>query len=123
MIVANVWKVRRIDFVVKMNVVSMSSVEDVLTEMVENRFEILKEKWGDKVNKSTLEKANRLSKTIKALDDLNFVLCATYPQFSCSGLNVNSASFDERTLKELKETIKGFIDKKQRKLLEEFKTL
>ena len=123
MIVANVWKVRRIDFVVKMNVVSMSSVEDVLTEMVENRFEILKEKWGDKVNKSTLEKANRLSKTIKALDDLNFVLCATYPQFSCSGLNVNSASFDERTLKELKETIKGFIDEKQRKLLEEFKTL
>ena len=88
-----------------------------------DEFEILFKKWGDKVNKSTLEKANRLSKTIKALDDLNFVLCATYPQFSCSGLNVNSASFDEKTLKELKETIKGFIDEKQRKLLEEFKTL
>ena len=75
------------------------------------------------MNKSTLEKANRLSKTIKALEDLNFVLCATYPQFSCSGLNVNSASFDEKTLGELKETIKNFIDKKQRELLEEFKML
>ena len=49
MIVANVWKVHRIDFVVKMNVVSMSSVEDVLTEMVGNRFEIQSEKWGDKL--------------------------------------------------------------------------
>ena len=123
MIVANVWKVRRIDFVVKMNVVSMSSVEDALTEMAGNKFEILSKKWGDKVNKSTLEKENRLSKTIKALDDLNFVLCATYPQFSCSGLNVNSASFDEKTLGELKETIKNFIDKRQRELLEEFKML
>ena len=75
------------------------------------------------MNKSTLEKANRLSKTIKALDDLNFVLCATYPQFSCSGLNVNSASFDEKTLGELKEIIKNFIDKKQRELLEEFNML
>ena len=75
------------------------------------------------MNKSTLEKANRLEKTINALDDLNFVLCATYPQFSCSGLNVNSASFDEKTLGELKETIKNFIDKKQRELLEEFKML
>ena len=75
------------------------------------------------MNKSTLEKANRLVKTISALDDLNFVLCTPYPQFSCSGLNVNSVSFDEKTLKELKETIKGFIDEKQRELLEEFKTL
>ena len=48
------------------------------------------------MNKSTLEKANRLVKTISALDDLNFVLCTPYPQFSCSGLNVNSASFDEK---------------------------
>ena len=75
------------------------------------------------MNKSTLEKANKLVRTIEVLDDLNFVLCAPYPQFSCSGLNVNSASFDEKTLKELKEIIKGFIDEKQRKLLEEFKTL
>lgn len=75
------------------------------------------------MNKSTLEKANKLVRTIDALDDLNVVLCAPYPQFSCSGLNVNSASFDEKTLKELKETIKNFIDKKQRELLEEFKML
>ena len=75
------------------------------------------------MNKSTLEKANRLVKTINALDDLNFVLCAPYPQFSCHDRDVNSASFDEKTLKELKETIKYFIDEKQRKLLEEFKML
>lgn len=75
------------------------------------------------MNKSTLEKANRLAKTIDALDDLNFVLCAPYPQFSCHDRNVNSAFLDEKTLKELKETIKNFIDEKQRKLLEEFKTL
>lgn len=75
------------------------------------------------MNKSTLEKANRLSKTINALDDLNFVLCAPYPQFSCYDRDVNSASFDEKTLGELKETIKNFIDKKQRELLGEFKTL
>ena len=75
------------------------------------------------MNKSTLEKANRLAKTINALDDLNFVLCAPYPQFSCQDRDVNSASIDEKTLKELKETIKCFIDEKQRKLLEELKTL
>ena len=75
------------------------------------------------MNKSTLEKANRLAKTIDTLDDLNFVLCAPYPQFSCHDRNVNSASFDEKTLNELKETIRNFIDEKQRKLLEEFKTL
>ena len=75
------------------------------------------------MNKSILEKANRLAKTINTLDDLNFVLCSPYPQFSCSGLNVNSASFDEKTLGELKRIIKNFIDEKQRELLEEFKTL
>ena len=76
-----------------------------------------------KVNKSTLEKANKLVKTIDALDDLNFVLCAPYPQFSCHDRNVNSASLDEKTLSELKKTIRNFIDEKQRELLEELKTL
>lgn len=75
------------------------------------------------MDKTTLEKSNRLVKTIDTLDDLNFVLCAPYPQFSCRDRNVNSASFDEKTLSELKETIRNFIDKKQRELLEEFKTL
>lgn len=75
------------------------------------------------MNKVTLEKANRLSKTIDALDDLNFVLCAPYPQFSCHDRNVNSASFDKKTLSELRETIKNFIDKKQRELVEELKML
>lgn len=75
------------------------------------------------MNKSTLEKANRLEKTIDTLDDLNFVLCAPYPQFSCHDRNVNSASLDEKTLKELKETLKNCIDEKQRELLEEFKML
>ena len=68
-------------------------------------------------------KWNKLVRTIKVLDDLNFVLCAPYPQFSCNGRDVNSASFDEKTLGELKETIKNFIDKRQRELLEEFKML
>lgn len=75
------------------------------------------------MDKTTLEKSNRLIKTIDTLDDLNFVLCAPYPQFSCRDRNVNSASFDEKTLSELKETIRNFIDKKQIELLEEFKTL
>ena len=88
-----------------------------------DEIEILSKKWGEKVNKSTLEKANRLVKTISALDDLNFVICAPYPQFSCHDRDVNSASFDEKTLGELKRIIKNFIDEKQRELLEEFKTL
>ena len=75
------------------------------------------------MNKSTVEKADRLSKTINALDDLTFVLCAPYPQFSCHDRDVNSASFDEKTLGELKEIIKNFIDVKQRELLEELKML
>ena len=75
------------------------------------------------MNKSTLEKANKLAKTIDALNDLNFVLCASYPQFSCHDRDVNSASFDEKTLGELKEIIKNFIDEKQRELLEELKML
>ena len=49
------------------------------------------------MNKSTLEEANKLVRTIDALDDLNFVLCAPYPQFSCHDRDVNSASFDEKT--------------------------
>ena len=88
-----------------------------------DRFEILFKKRGDKMNKSTLEKANKLVRTIDVLDDLNFVLCAPYPQFSCHDRDVNSASFDEKTLGELKETIKNFIDEKQRELLEELKML
>ena len=68
-------------------------------------------------------KWNKLVRTIEVLDDLNFVLCAPYPQFSCNGRDVNSASFVEKTLDELKETIKNFIDKRQRELLEEFKML
>ena len=48
------------------------------------------------MNKSTLEKANKLVRTIDVLDDLNFVLCASYPQFSGNDRNVNSASFDEK---------------------------
>ena len=68
-------------------------------------------------------KWNKLVRTIEVLDDLNFVLCAPYPQFSCNGRDVNSVSFDEKTLGELKETIKNFIDKRQRELLEEFKML
>ena len=75
------------------------------------------------MNKSTLEKANKLVKTIDALDDLNFVLCAPYPQFSCHDRDVNSASFDEKTLGELKEIIKNFIDVKHRELLGELKML
>ena len=68
-------------------------------------------------------KWNKLVRTIEVLDDLNFVLCASYPQFSGNDRNVNSASFDEKTLGELKRIIKNFIDEKQRELLEEFKML
>ena len=68
------------------------------------------------MNKSTLEKANKLANTIDVLDDLNFVLCAPYPQFLCHDIDVNSASFDEKTLGELKETIKNFIDKKTKRI-------
>ena len=75
------------------------------------------------MNKSILEKSNKLVRTIEVLNDLNFVLCVPYPQFSCHDRNVNSAFLDEKTLGELKGTIKNFIDKKQKELLEEFKML
>ena len=42
------------------------------------------------MNKSTLEQANKLVRTIEVLDDLNFVLCAPYPQFSCHDMVIRS---------------------------------
>ena len=75
------------------------------------------------MNKSTLDKANRLVKTIDTLNVLYLIVHSQYLQFSCHDKKVDSTSLDEETLSELKETIKNFIDEKERKLLEEFNAL
>lgn len=75
------------------------------------------------MNKETLELANKITRTIDTLDDLNSVICAPYPQFYGHDREVNSACFDEETLKRLKSAIKDFIDGRRKELMEEFKGL
>lgn len=75
------------------------------------------------MNKETLEIANKITRTIEALDDLNSVICVPYPQFYGYDREVNSACFDEETLKRLKSVIKDFIDDRRKELMEEFKGL
>ena len=75
------------------------------------------------MDKNTLDQANSLISTIKALDDLNFVINRPYPQFLCNDKGVNSAAFDEETLEQLKTTIKDFIERRKIELQEKFKLL
>ena len=75
------------------------------------------------MNKNTLDQANSIIRSINVLDDLNFVMNRPYPQFSCNDKDVNSASFDENTLEQLKITIKGFIEKRKIELQEKFNSL
>ena len=75
------------------------------------------------MDKKTLDQANSLISTIKVLDDLHFVMNRPYPQFSCNDKDVNSASFDEETLEQLKTIIKDFIEKRKIELQEKFKSL
>ena len=75
------------------------------------------------MNKETLELANKITRTIDTLDDLNSVIYAPYPRLYGHDREVNSACFDEETLKRLKSVIKNFIDDRRKELLEEFKGL
>ena len=75
------------------------------------------------MDKNTLDQANSLISTIKALDDLNCVMNRPYPQFLCNDKGVNSAAFDEETLEQLKTTIKDFIERRKIELQEKFKLL
>lgn len=75
------------------------------------------------MNKESLDNANSIMTTIKALDDLNSIMYKPYPQFSCSDRGVNSAAFDGKTLEELKNTIRQYIEKRKQELQEEFKAL
>ncbi|MEY8421993.1 hypothetical protein AALB52_04475 [Lachnospiraceae bacterium 38-14] len=75
------------------------------------------------MDKNTFDQANSLISTIKALDDLNFVINRPYPQFLCNDKGVNSAAFDEETLEQLKTTIKDFIERRKIELQEKFKLL
>lgn len=75
------------------------------------------------MNKETLELANKITRAIDTLDDLNSVIYAPYPQFYGHDREVNSACFDEETLKRLKSVIKDFIDDRRKELMEEFKGL
>lgn len=75
------------------------------------------------MNKESLDKANSIMTTIKVLDDLNSIMYKPYPQFSCSDRDVNSAAFDGKTLEELKNTIRQYIEKRKMELQEEFELL
>ena len=75
------------------------------------------------MNKKTLEYANSILRTIDVLDDLRRIMFVPYPQFSSNDISVNSAAFDEETLKKLKEVIKNFVDNRATELREEFENL
>lgn len=76
------------------------------------------------MNKETLGYANKLVSVIDSLNDLNSIMYDSFPQFSgYENRNVNSARFDEETLKRLKAVIKNFIDERKKELQEEFEKL
>lgn len=75
------------------------------------------------MNRETLKLANEITRSIDALDDLDCIMCVPYPQFSGHDRIVNSAAFDEESLKELKAIIEEFIDKRRKELQEEFEKL
>jgi hypothetical protein len=75
------------------------------------------------MNKEKLERANKIIRTIETLDSLNSLMYVPYPQFSSHDRNVNSACFDDNTLKALKEVIINFIAEHKAKLKEEFEEL
>lgn len=75
------------------------------------------------MDKSTLDQANSINKTIKALDNLNIVMNVSYPLFYGDGIDVNSACFDKNTLNNLKITLKEFIKKRKLELQKEFELL
>lgn len=75
------------------------------------------------MNRETLKHANEIINEIDTLNDLNRVMYASYPQFLGNDIKVNSAGFDEITLKRLKAIITNFIDDRKKELQEEFKKL
>ena len=75
------------------------------------------------MTQETLKLANEIMRSVDVLDDLNCIMCAPYPQFSGHDRVVNSAAFDEETLKRLKEVIKSFVDERRKELREEFNKL
>lgn len=75
------------------------------------------------MKQKTLKLANEITRSIDALDDLNCIMCAYYPQFSGHDRNVNSAAFDEETLKRLKVTIKEFVEGRRKELQGELEKL
>lgn len=75
------------------------------------------------MNRETLKLANEITRSIDVLNDLDCIMCAHYPQFSGHDRAVNSAAFDEETLKRLKEVIKSFSDERRKELQEEFEKL
>ena len=75
------------------------------------------------MNKEKLERANKIIRALETLDSLNSIMYVPYPQFSSNDRNVNSACFDDNTLKALKEVIINFVAEHKVKLKEEFEEL
>lgn len=75
------------------------------------------------MNLETLKLANKITRLIDVLNDLDCIMCAPYPQFSGYGRIANSAAFDEETLKKLKIIIEEFIDRRKKELQEELEKL
>lgn len=75
------------------------------------------------MNRETLKLANKITRSIDVLNDLDCIMCAPYPQFSGHDRIANSAAFDEETLKKLKIIIKEFIDRRKKELQEELEKL
>lgn len=75
------------------------------------------------MDKDMLKHANKIVGVIDTLNDLNSIMYDIFPHFLGYNKKVNSAAFDEETLKRLKEIIKSFVDERRKELQEEFEKL
>ena len=75
------------------------------------------------MNKTQLERGNKITRSLKAIDDLWKIMFVPYPQFSSCDIEVNSANFDQVTLDGLKMVITDYLKERSDALEKEFKEL
>lgn len=70
-----------------------------------------------------LEKAKELKHIMDKINDMLHIIHMPYPQFACMDTQVNSAEFDDETLKGLKEVIDNYLHARFDEIRTEFKNL
>lgn len=76
------------------------------------------------MNKEQLEIGNNIMHSLEIIKDLRVVMHAPFPQFiGANDKIVNSAGFDDETLKGLKETVINYLSTRQAELEKELEDL